>query len=121
MGSLIGSQITRSTVIEASRPRLTMPLSAALGVRTFIGRSCAVSGYRPVERSHAPAKRSELLQRTDLPLITDLSTTNLADASRHGSRKPFGSAGTNRTQGFDASMGADITTRLGSRPPSPPV
>lgn len=107
MGSLIDSQSTRSTVLEASRPRLTMLPSAALEVFTIADRSQAVPACSSVQQ------RSELL-------ISNLSTTNPVGLRFDGSSMPFGVADTKGAQGAYA-MDARIKTRLGYRPPSPPV
>jgi hypothetical protein len=114
METLIASNVTRSTVLEASCSWQAMPLSAALGVRILGRQTCVAPAYRPVHGPSVPASRPDRAQRSDL-LITDLSTIDHAATS-----DSYDFDGTKRIQGLNASMGAN-TTRLGSRPPSPPV
>lgn len=90
MATLITDQITSST---ASRPRRTMPISAALG------------------QIHA----SELI-------FDSSATTTVACAVVLGSPKSCAVDSTKGALGMYAAQGAfRNNTRLGTRPPSPPV
>jgi len=129
MATLTIDEITRSTRIDpASRPRLSMPLSAARDALIVSGRRLALTGQVPgtkyaLSASYGP---SDDLQQHGSPaaLINDNNSINPSTtdiAARLGTRKSCGDVNDEGVKAIKFyGMGAFVL-RLGSRPPSPPV
>ncbi|QDP96456.1 hypothetical protein FOE78_11560 [Microlunatus elymi] len=113
MATLTRSISTRSTVIiPASRPRLTMSLSRALGTIMPAGGRYSAS----VRPTAGIALHQDLLsQINDHKSITTDVTVQL------DSSKPCAAVIDQGAQGMSRNAKGAFVTSLGSRPPSPPV
>ncbi|HEY9293646.1 MAG TPA: hypothetical protein VIP98_20405 [Microlunatus sp.] len=113
MATLTLTSTTRSTVIIPSRPRQLMSLSHARDMIMLADGRYAVSA-RPVEGS---ALHQDLQQQ-----ITDHKSITTIDAAvKLASHKSCGAVIDQGAQGMSRNAKGAFVTRLGSRPPSPPV